>query len=124
MNVKAAGAAPSAPAPKNAEPIPTAGTPVNAVSSAALPPAKPEKPATAPDPWDSLRVGSHVVGKYWEKDGTPYGWWLGVITAVDENDFIIRWPDEPKTSPLKIERKHVAILHPSFDVNYEWVKRR
>jgi hypothetical protein len=65
-----------------------------------------------------------VVGKYWEKDGTPYGWWLGVITAIDGNDFTIRWPDEPGTPPLKIERKHVAIPHPTFDVNYEWVKRR
>jgi hypothetical protein len=37
---------------------------------------------------------------------------------------MIRWPDEPGTPPLKIERKHVAILHPTFDVNYEWVRRR
>ena len=124
VNRTTASAALAAPAPKNADSTSTAVKPVAAASSAALPPAKPEKPATALDPWDALRVGSHVIGKYWEKDGTPYGWWLGVITAINGDDFMIRWPDEPGTPPLKIERKHVAILHPTFDVNYEWVKRR
>ncbi len=124
MNLATTSAAPSAPASKTADPASTAIKPVAAASSAGSPPAKPEKPATAPDPWDSLCIGSHVVGKYWESDGHPNGWWIGVITGIDKNDFIIRWPDEPKTPPLKIERKHVAILHPSFDVNYEWVRRR
>ena len=43
---------------------------------------------------------------------------------IDKTDFIIRWPDDPKTPPLKIERKHVAILHPAFDVTREWERRR
>lgn len=46
----------------------------------------------------------------WESDGEPYGWWLGIIAGIDKNDFIIRWPDDPKTPPLKMERKHVATL--------------
>ncbi len=120
MNLTTAGMTPSAPAPKTADPASTAIKPV----AAASPPAKTEKLAAAPDPWDAVRVGSHVVGKYWDSDGHPNGWWIGVITGIDKNDFIIRWPDEPKTPPLKIERKHVAILHPTFDVNYEWVRRR
>ena len=90
----------------------------------AAPPNRPETPAAAPDLWDAVRVGSHVVGKYWLASGEPNGWWLGVITAINGNDFMIRWPDEPGTPPLKIERKPVAILHPTFDVNYEWVRRR
>ena len=81
-------------------------------------------PVSATDAWDALQVGSYVVGKYWESDGEPYGWWLGIITGIDKNDFIIRWPDEPKTPPLKIERKHVAILHAAFDVTREWERRR
>ena len=71
-----------------------------------------------------MGVGSHVVGKYWLPSGEADGWWIGVITGIEKNDFIIRWPDEPKTPPLKIERKHIAILNPAYDVNYEWVKRR
>ena len=94
------------------------------VRAAASPGSGKPEPEPAPDSWDELRVGSHVVGKYWLASGEPNGWWLGVITAINGNDFMIRWPDEPGTPPLKIERKHVAILHPSFDVNYEWVRRR
>jgi hypothetical protein len=81
-------------------------------------------PVGATDAWDALRVGSYVVGKYWESDGEPYGWWLGIIAGIDKTDFIIRWPDDPKTPPLKIERKHVALLHPAFDVTREWERRR
>ncbi len=81
-------------------------------------------PAPATDAWDALKVGSYVVGKYWESDGEPYGWWLGVIAGIDKNDFYIRWPDEPLKPALKIERKHVALLHPAFDVTREWEKRR
>jgi hypothetical protein len=85
--------------------------------------AKPD-PVSATDAWDALTVGSYVVGKYWESDGEPCGWWLGIITEIDKNDFIIRWPDEPRKPPLKIERKHVAILHPTYDVAREWERRR
>ena len=81
-------------------------------------------PVSATDAWDALQVGSYVVGKYWESNGEPYGWWLGIIAGIDKNDFIIRWPDDPKTPPLKIERKHVAVLHPAFDVTREWERRR
>jgi len=123
MNISTADTAATTSKPKNAAPTSTAIKPVTA-SSAASPPGKPEKLAAAPEPWDALRVGSRVVAKYWENDGSPYGWWIAEITGIEKSDFIIRWPDEPKTPPFKIERKHVAILHPAFDVNYEWVKRR
>jgi hypothetical protein len=120
MNLTKTGTATSAPAPKDAEPGSSDNSPVTAAS----PPTKAEKSATAPDPWDALQVGSHVVGKYWFANGEANGWWIGVISGIDDNDFIIRWPDEPRTPPLKIERKHVAILHPDFDVNREWERRR
>ena len=124
MNLAPADKATTASKPKNTDPTSTAIKPVPAGSSAASPPSKPEKLAAALDSWDALRVGSRVVAKYWENDGSPYGWWIAEITGIEKSDFIIRWLDEPKTPPFKIERKHVAILHPAFDVNYEWVKRR
>jgi hypothetical protein len=83
-----------------------------------------QDPVNPSDAWDRLEVGSYVVGKYWQSDGEPYGWWLGIIAEIDENDFIIRWPDEPLKPGLKIERQHVAILHPTYDVTREWDKRR
>jgi len=115
----------TSPAPATAPAIAADSKPVSATNSTASPPGKPENISTVPpNPWDALRIGSHVVAKYWEKDGSANGWWIAVITGVEKNDFIIRWPDEPKTPPLKIERKHVAVLHSAFDPSSEWVRRR
>jgi hypothetical protein len=94
-----------------------------ASSTGKAPPTAPDK-LTAADAWAALRVGSHVAAKHWYSNGQANGWWIAVITAIEGNDFIIRWPDEPTTRPLKIERKHVAILHPDFDVAREWDRRR
>jgi hypothetical protein len=95
----------------------------NSPHSAPLATSKPD-PVGATDAWDALKVGSYVVGKYWQSNGEPYGWWLGIIAEIDKNDFFIRWPDEPLTPALKIERQHVAILHPTYDVTREGEKRR
>jgi hypothetical protein len=121
MNLAKTGSATSAPAPKDTE----AAAPDNKPVTAASPPAKPEKSATAPDLWDALQVGSHVVAKHWEADGEPYGWWIGKVTAIDSKDFVIVWLDYPsKTRPFRIDRKNVAILHPSFELKTEWERKR
>jgi hypothetical protein len=114
----------ASPSPLKAPSTAPEGTSVAATQASATSGNPENTSAARPNPWDALRVGSHVVGKYWLKDGTAYGWWIGVITGIDKNDFIIRWPDEPKTPPLKIERKHVAILHPAYDVTRERQRRR
>jgi len=99
-----------------------------AAAPTAAPESKPDRkdkpePAPAKDAWAELRRGSYVVAKYWESDGTPYGWWLGVITDIDKNDICVRWPDEPLKPAVKLERRHVAILHPSYDASREWDRR-
>jgi hypothetical protein len=78
----------------------------------------------ASDPWGELRVGSYAICKHWLATGAANGWWLAVITDIDGDDFVIRWPDEPLTPPLKIQRKHIAIFHPSYDVKQEWDRKR
>jgi len=78
----------------------------------------------ASDPWGELRIGSYAICKHWLATGAANGWWLAVITDIDGDDFIIRWPDEPLTPPLKIQRKHIAIFHPSYDVKQEWDRKR
>jgi hypothetical protein len=94
------------------------------VANPVAPAAAQPDPVSGTDAWDRLQIGSYVVGKYWESDGAALGWWLGIIAEIDKNDFFIRWPDEPLKPALKIERKHVAILHPTYDVAREWKKRR
>lgn len=84
----------------------------------------PHKPIPTSDPLVALRVGSHVAAKYRYSDGGANGWWIAVITAIEGNDFTIRWLDESATPPLKVERKHIAILHPDFDVTREWDRKR
>jgi hypothetical protein len=115
-------APPTAPSSTNAAPS-TMST--DSASSRAAPSATKPESVGSPDAWEALRVGDHVVAKYWEADGTPFGWWIGIIVEIKSDGvFIIRWPDEQKTPPLKIERKHIAILHRSYDVNTEWHRRR
>jgi hypothetical protein len=80
--------------------------------------------AVASDPWSELQIGSHVIAKYWEANGDVNGWWLGKITGFEKKDFVIVWLDDSTIPPLKIERKHVAILHPSFDPKTEWDRKR
>jgi hypothetical protein len=91
-------------------------------STAKAPPTAPDKLTPVPEAWAALRVGSHVVAKHWY-DGEANGWWIAEITVVEGNDFVIRWLDEPSTPPLKIERKHVALPHPDFDVAREWDRK-
>jgi hypothetical protein len=125
MNHTTASAVASAPPLKNADPTSPDGKPVSAASSAASPTDKPDPVTTALDPWNSLRVGSHVVAKHWEADGEPYGWWIGKVTGIETDEFVVVWLDYPsKMPPFRIERKNVAILHPAFDLKTERERKR
>ena len=113
---------------------PAATTPAGAdMTRAGSKPADPPSPAPSPSkgplyparaPWDGLQVGAYVLGKYWQEDGEPYGWWVAEIVGIETDDLVIRWPDEPRTLPMKIKREHVALLHPAFDVEREWDRKR
>jgi len=106
-----------------AGPSATADTKTPAATAPAAAAPRPS-PVPARDPWDALPTGSHVLAKYWESDGEPYGWWMAVVKDIDKGDYIVRWLDEPLKPAFKIERQHIALLHPSFDVTREWEKRR
>lgn len=82
-----------------------------------------DKPTTAVarDPWDTLHIGAHILAKEWDEKGSAIGWWVGTITGFAKQDFVIVWlEDIKKTKPIKVKRKHIAILHPSYDVRREW----
>ena len=124
-HVRKAAGAPDPSKPENTAATTKSPSEQNKNLSDPVAPAAPQPdPVSATDAWNRLQIGSYVVGKYWQSDGKPCGWWLGILTEIDQNDFFIRWPDEPLTPALKIERQHVAILHPTYDVTREWEKRR
>ena len=117
----ASAAAPS-PAPANSAAVAPAGKsdPARAV---ALAPAT--SAAEAPlVPWRNLRIGSPVLAKFWETNGEPNGWWVALITDVSADGFVARWLDDPLKPGFRIDAKHVALLHPSFDPTREWERKR
>ena len=72
-------------------------------------------PSVVPsNPWDSLRAGSTVLAAYWDENNMIDGWWLATVTRADKNEFILKWRDTPEFPLGKVERKHIAILHPDF----------
>ena len=91
--------------------------------SAPLATSKPD-PVGATDAWDALQVGSYVVGKYWESDGEPYGWWLGVIAGSTRTTSHSRGPTTRKAGTEDRARSTSPSCTPTFDVTREWEKRR
>jgi len=125
MNPATAGSTLPASPLKNPDPASPGGKPDIAASSTESTTSKPDKVTTDLDPWNSLRVGSHVVAKHWEADGEPYGWWIGVVTGFEKDEFVVVWLDYPsKMPPFRIERKNVAILHPAFNLKTERERKR
>jgi hypothetical protein len=114
-NVSATGTDATSSAPVAASPAsPDSKPPSAAIPVAASTGEAENATAAPPSPWDTLRVGSYVIAKYPDES---FGWWPAIITAIDKRDFIIRWPDEPRSIPSKVKRKHVAIIHPDLDLS-------
>src|ERR1700722_13850691 len=54
--------------------------------------------ASAPNPWDALRVGARVVAAYWNEKREFEGFWLATVKRIDANEFTLEWfeaPDHP-----------------------------
>ena len=112
---------PALAAPVGANPPPQ-GQPVAASSGEANAPGSPSPPPPAgrpapPDPtapWAPLRVGATVLAAYWNDDKEIDGWWAAIIIGMEGNEFVLKWRDTTEYRLGKVERKHIAILHPDF----------
>jgi hypothetical protein len=76
--------------------------------------ASPVEPSSPTAPWESLRVGGTVLAAYWNTKKELEGFWPAIIARADKNEVVLQWRDTPEFEPGKVERKHIAILHPDF----------
>jgi hypothetical protein len=76
--------------------------------------AGPVEPPSPTAPWESLHVGGTVLAAYWNTKKELEGFWPAIIARADKNEVVLQWRDTPEFEPGKVERKHIAILHPDF----------
>jgi hypothetical protein len=114
MNLEAAGAATSATQPKVGGSASTATKTIVAASPAAPEPGKPERPAAAAPPWETLRVGSRVLAAYWSEAREFEGFWLATVKRVEGGEFTLEWLESPEYPPFKAPAKDIAVPHPEF----------
>jgi hypothetical protein len=72
--------------------------------------------ASAPTPWETLRVGARVLTAYWNEKREFEGFWLATVKKIDHGEFTLEWFDAPEYPTFKRPPKNVAIVHPEFRV--------
>ena len=72
--------------------------------------------ASAPNPWEALRVGARVLAPYWNEKREFEGFWLATVKRIENGEFTLEWFEAPEYPAFKIAPKNVAIVHPEFRV--------
>jgi hypothetical protein len=72
--------------------------------------------ASAPNPWDALRVGARVLAAYWSDKREFEGFWLATVKRIENGEFTLEWFESPEYPAFKSAPKNVAIAHPEFRV--------
>ena len=73
--------------------------------------------ASAPNPWDALRVGARVLAAYWNEKREFEGFWLATVKRVEPGKCTLEWFDAPEYPAFKIAPRNVGIVHPEFRVS-------
>jgi hypothetical protein len=60
-----------------------------------------------------LKPGSLVLAAWFDKRRNVDGWWEAIVVSVDDDDFLLRWRDDPKER-ISRSREHIALLHPAL----------
>jgi hypothetical protein len=115
INEKPVSGSPGAAASVGPKPTPASA---DAKSGGPTAPAAPQgglvEPLSPTAPWDALRVGGTVLAAYWNEEKEIEGFWPAVITRADKNEIVLKWRDTPEFELGKVDRRHIAILHPEF----------
>jgi hypothetical protein len=72
--------------------------------------------ASAPNPWETLRVGARVLAPFWNEKREFDGFWLATVKRIENGEFTLEWVEAPEYPTFKSPAKNVAIAHPEFRV--------
>jgi hypothetical protein len=73
--------------------------------------------ASAPNPWEALRVGARVLAAYWNEKREFEGFWLATVKRIENGEFTLEWFEAPQYPAFKSPPKNVAVPHPEFRVS-------
>jgi hypothetical protein len=73
--------------------------------------------ASAPNPWDALRIGARVLAAYWNEKREFEGFWLATVKRIEPGECTLEWFDAPEYPAFKIAPRNVGIVHPEFRVS-------
>ena len=73
--------------------------------------------ASAPNPWDALRVGARVLAAYWNEKREFEGFWLATVKRIEPGKCTLEWFDGLEYPVFKIAPRNVGIVHPEFRVS-------
>jgi hypothetical protein len=73
--------------------------------------------ASAPNPWDALRVGARVLAAYWNEKREFEGFWLATVKRIDHAEFTLEWFDGSEYPAFKSRPQDIAVPHPEFRVS-------
>ena len=73
--------------------------------------------ASAPNPWDALRVGARVLAAYWNEKREFEGFWLATVKRIEPGEFTLEWFDSPEYPAFKSRPQDIAVPHPEFRVS-------
>ena len=57
--------------------------------------------ASAPNPWEALRVGARVLAAYWNEKREFEGFWLATVKRIENGEFTLEWFDAPEYPAFK-----------------------
>src|SRR4029077_216556 len=70
--------------------------------------------ASAPSPWEALRVGARVLAAYWNKKREFEVFWFAIIKRIDHDGYTLEWFESPEDPAFQSRPQVIADLHPEF----------
>jgi hypothetical protein len=73
--------------------------------------------ASAPNPWEALRIGARVLAAYWNEKREFEGFWLAIVKRIEHGEYTLEWFDGPEYPAFKSRPQDIAVPHPEFRVS-------